>query len=161
VFDSTAPSSPEPLTVVSATDLGTMPNGTFHQARAVNDAGQIVGFYTAPAGGASISRPVRFAGGTILDVSGMPADAVPLPLTQGVGFAADVNESGVIGGDLPGLQGSTSMPQSRAALFRAGVVTILPIPRPTRADPSSVRAVNDDGDAVGLALFPQRTRRRA
>jgi probable HAF family extracellular repeat protein len=150
--DSTSPSS-ETLTVVSITDLGTVPTETFPQANAVNDAGQFVGYYIMGSGATSIRRPVRFQAGTIVDISGMPPNAVPLPVTQSAGFATAINAGGVAGGDLPGIQGSTSLAQSRAALFRSGAVEILPIPRPTRADPASVRGLNDAGDAVGYALY--------
>ncbi|HVU87577.1 MAG TPA: hypothetical protein VHD36_09655 [Pirellulales bacterium] len=95
-------------------DLGTLPNdsfGTFSSARAINDAGQIVGSsgYSGP--GFAFSSAVVYSGGSIKDLGLLPED------NQGGALA--INSIGQIVGSS---EGSVSSGGGRAFLYSNGTL---------------------------------------
>ncbi|MBO2447828.1 hypothetical protein J4573_12060 [Actinomadura barringtoniae] len=118
--------------------LGTLPGGTFAEAKAVNSAGVAVGVSTTTGGmETGTDHAVMFAGGTVTDLHFPGAD-------QTGGSANGINDDGTIVGSVNGFD---------AFVYQNGVATDLNTLIPANSGFRIVGAtgINNKGQIVGMA----------
>jgi probable HAF family extracellular repeat protein len=131
---------------LSIIDLGTLPGGTFSEAYALNDHGQVVG----RAGTASGTiHAVLWQDGTMIDLGSLPGEG---PFGGGYSEAYGINKRGqVVGMSFtggPGCDPGSFSSCSHAFLWDGGIMRDLGV----LGGPSSTAlAINDRGQAVGLS----------
>jgi uncharacterized membrane protein len=119
--------------------LGTLPGGTYAEAKAINSAGVAVGVSTTTAGKElGVGHAVMFAGGTVTDLHFPGTDT-------NSGSANGINDAGTIVGSVAGLG---------AFVYQNGVVTNLDtlIPANSGYSIAGVNAINNKGQIVGEAF---------
>ena len=119
--------------------LGTLPGGTFAEAKAVNSAGVAAGVSTTTGGMEfGVGHAVMFAGGTVTDLHFPGTDT-------NSGSANGINDAGTIVGSVSGLG---------AFVYQNGVATDLNtlIPANSGFSIAGVNAINNKGQIVGEAF---------
>jgi probable HAF family extracellular repeat protein len=120
-------------------DLGTLPNGLRSGARAVNDAGQIVGWSESDWNtNNGLPHAVLWQGGAIIDLTPTAYSAIAL----------GINDAGVVVGALMESPGSQV---NNAFIWQNGILTLIPYGPPGTGPGSYANDINASGVIAGYA----------
>lgn len=129
------------VSTYSITDLGTLPGHLSSYAMGINNSGQIVGWTETVDGGVIVNRAFLYTGGVMTELGTLGG-----PYSR----AFAINNAGQVAGDAAVVPGSPS--NCHAFRYTGGVMTDLgALPG---ADASYGKAINTNGEVVGMALTP-------